>query len=85
MRKYKFTFRIVSGMWLVPGRSNSLWYKNSCCPSYTANNMPANAMATLGVSASAGMVLKLQTGIFRIQHQKTFMVREGGNNAFYIV
>ena len=34
--------------------------------SVTANAMPANALATLGASASAGMVLNLNAGIFRL-------------------
>ena len=34
--------------------------------SYMANTMPADALATSGARASAGMVLTLQTGIFRL-------------------
>ena len=30
---------------------------NTCCLSYTVNTIPADALATLGASASAGMVL----------------------------
>ena len=36
--------------------------------SYTANAMPADALATLGASASTGMVLTCQAGIFCLQH-----------------
>ena len=32
--------------------------------------MPADALATLGASASAGMVLTPKAGIFHLQHQK---------------
>ena len=36
-----------------------------------ANTMPADALATLGASASAGMVLTPKGGIFCLQHQKS--------------
>ena len=35
-----------------------------CYLSYTVNAMPADALATLGASASAGMVLTSKAGIF---------------------
>ena len=38
--------------------------------SYTAITMPADTLATLGASASAGMVLTPKGRIFRLQHQK---------------
>ena len=51
-----FTLWIVSWIWLDPCRWNWLWNSNTCCLSYTANTMLADALATLGASASAGMV-----------------------------
>ena len=44
---------ILFGYW----RWNLLWNNNTCCLSYTANTMDADVLATLGASASAGMVL----------------------------
>ena len=38
--------------------------------SYKDNNMPADALATLGASASAGIVLTYTAGLLRLQHQK---------------
>ena len=35
--------------------------------------MPADALATLGGSASAGMVLTLKAGIFLLQYQKSLI------------
>ena len=43
-----------------------------CCLSYTANNMPADALMTLGARASASMVLIPITGIFRLEHHKSW-------------
>ena len=40
-------------------------------PSYTANTLPADAMATLRASPSAGMALTSKAGIFRLKHQKS--------------
>ena len=37
-----------------------------CCLSYIVNAMPADALATLGASASTGMVLTSKAGIFRL-------------------
>ena len=34
-------------------------------------HMPADALATLGVRVSAGMVLTPEAGIFRLHHQKS--------------
>ena len=45
--------------------------KNPCCLSYTANTMPADALVTLGASASAGKTLALKAGLFRLYHQKS--------------
>ena len=39
--------------------------------SYTTNTMPADALATLGASASADVVLTLNPRIFRHQYQKS--------------
>ena len=39
--------------------------------SYMANTMPADALATSGARASAGMVLTPQNGLFHLQHQKS--------------
>ena len=36
--------------------------------------MPADALATLGASASSGMVLPPKPGIFRLQHQESYDV-----------
>ena len=44
----------------------NLWNNNTCCLSHTANNMPADALATLGASASAHMVLTPKDGIFHL-------------------
>ena len=41
------------------------------CLSRTANTMSADALATLGASASAGMVLTSKAAIFRLQHQES--------------
>ena len=38
---------------------------------YTVNTLPADALATLGARASAGMVLISKAGILRLQHQKS--------------
>ena len=38
---------------------------------YTANTIPADALATLGARASAGVVLIPKAGIFRLQPQKS--------------
>ena len=37
-------------------------------------NNPANALATLGTSASASMVLTPKAGLFRLQHQKSWVL-----------
>ena len=37
-----------------------------CCLSYTVNTMPADALATLGARASAGMALTKQARIFQV-------------------
>ena len=42
-----------------------------CCISCINKTTLVDALATLGASASAGMVLNPQTGIFRLQHQKS--------------
>ena len=39
--------------------------------SYTAITMPADGLATLGASASAGMVLTAKDKKFRLWHQKS--------------
>ena len=57
------TFWIVSWIWLNPSRWNQLWNNNACCLSCTANNIPADVLATLGARASAGMVLTPKAGI----------------------
>ena len=44
---------------------------DTSCLSYTANTMPADALASLGASASAGMVLTPKARIFHLQHQKS--------------
>ena len=64
-----FTFWIISWDWLDPRRWNELWNTNTCCLSYTANTMSADALTTLGARASAGMVLTTKVGIFGFQHQ----------------
>ena len=52
-----FTFWFVSWIWLDPSTWNKLWNNNTCCLSNTASDMSADALATLGASASTGMVL----------------------------
>ena len=64
-----FTFRILSWIWLGPSRWNYVWNNKTYYLPNPTNIMPADALATLGVSASAGMVLTLKAGIFRLQHQ----------------
>ena len=66
-----FTFWIVFWIWLNPNGWNQLWSNNTYCLSYTANATPADELATLGASASAGMVLTPKPEIFRLQHQKS--------------
>ena len=42
------------------------------CPTIPDKTMPADALATLGTRASAGMVLTSKVGIiFHLQHQKS--------------
>ena len=50
----------VSWVLLNPSRWNEDWNK-TCCLSFTANIMPADALASLGASASAAVVLIPQT------------------------
>ena len=45
---------------------------NTCCLYYTVNTIFADALAALGARASAGMILTLKTGIFRLQHPKSW-------------
>ena len=56
-----FTFWIVSWLWLDLSRWNQLWNNNTCCLSYRANAMLADALATLEEpvhqQAMPGMVL----------------------------
>ena len=66
-----FTFSIVSWNMLNTSRLNSLWNQNICCLSYTANDMSADALLTLGVRASTGMALIPKAGIFRFQHSQS--------------
>ena len=40
-------------------------------PVYTPNTMPADALATLGATASAGMALTPTAWLFHLQHQKS--------------
>ena len=72
-QKGLFTFWIVSWIWLDLSRRNLLCNNNTCCLSYTAKTIPANALAPLGDSASAGMVLNPKARIFQflLQHQKS--------------
>ena len=53
-----------------PSRWNYLWNNNICYLSNIPKTMPADALATLGAKASAGMVLNHKAGIFRLQHLK---------------
>ena len=41
---------------------------NTCCLSYTANTIPADALATLGASETAGMVLTSKDEILLYYH-----------------
>ena len=66
------TFCIVSWIWLDPRRWSQLRNSNTCCLSYTPNTMSADALATSGASASAGMVLTPKAGIFHLHHQKSW-------------
>ena len=51
-----FTFRVI--FWILFNRrSDSQWSNPTCCLSYTVNTMPADAQATYGATASAGMVM----------------------------
>ena len=62
-RKMLCCWNVISPWWYLVMEVHSvllaykLWNKNICCLSYTANTMPADALATLGARASAGMVL----------------------------
>ena len=54
-----FTFHIIS--WILLRRRPNPWWSNPTCHlSCTVNTMPADALATLGARASAGMVLTCQ-------------------------
>ena len=66
-----FTFWIVSRIRLDSNRWNWLWNNNTCCLSYTTNTVLADSLATLGASASAGIVLILKAEIFHSLHQKS--------------
>ena len=65
------TFCVIS--WILFNRRtpDSQWSNPTCCLSCTVNNIPADALATLGARASAGMVLTHKAGIFHLQHQKS--------------
>ena len=61
---------------------DKLWNNNTCCLSYTPNTMPADALTTLGASASAGLVLHVLTckaGIFHIHRQKSWHIFDIGS------
>ena len=62
----------LSWMWPNPSRWNEFWNNNTCCPSYAAKITPADVLTTLWSRASAGMVLAPQSGIFRLQHHRSF-------------
>ena len=51
------TFCVIS--WILFNRRtpDSQWSNPTCCLSCTVNNIPADALATLGARASTGMVL----------------------------
>ena len=66
-----FTFLTISWILFNRRRPNLQWSNPTCCLSYTDNTMPANALATLGARASAGMVLTPKAGIFHLQHEKS--------------
>ena len=65
------TSSITSWIWLYLSRWNLLSDYNTCCVSHVANIMPADALATLGARASAGMVLTLKARILHLQHRKS--------------
>ena len=71
--KERVTFWMVSWILLYSSTQSQLWNNHRCCLSYTVNTMPADALATLGASASAGMVLTPKAGIFRLQYQKDWL------------
>ena len=52
-----FTFHTISWILLNRRRPISEWSHPICYLSYTDNTMPADALATLGARASAGMVV----------------------------
>ena len=58
--------------WIVFNRRrNSQWSNPISCISYAVNTMAADAVATLGARASAGMALAQYARIFCPQHQKS--------------
>ena len=64
----KSSFDHIFNFWIVSWRIsiwNQLWNNNAYYLSYTANTMPADALVTLGASASAGMILNPKAGLFR--------------------
>ena len=71
--KDMFRFWIVSWIWHDPSRWNELWNNKTCCPFHTANTMPADALATLGASASTGMILTPKAGIFRLRRDDSWL------------
>ena len=66
-----FTFHNISWILLNRGRPNSQQSNPTYCLSYIVNTMPADALATKGARAPAGMVLTKWTRIVHLQHQKS--------------
>ena len=64
--KNVFTFCIISWILFYKRSLNSQWSNRKCCLSYTRNTMPAEALATSGARASAGMVLIPKAGIYSV-------------------
>ena len=56
-----FTFRTISWILFNRREPNLQWSNATCCPSYTDNTMLADALATLGAKATAGLVFDPQS------------------------